>query len=197
MEMEMKADENDINEKMDKTEAERGQEGEELEEEELQLQHASTPPPIEGSYNWQCQTCHVSADIRRSLSTIYSGQWSRDDEQSTTCYRDGYGQLNVNEKWILESGEKDAEEANNEMTYTGQWADGMPHGIGLLRWSDTSYYAGEMMWGWPHGVGVFQWTVPSNATADRRSLKMSSSNCLIIGRYEGEFRTGNAYGAGK
>ena len=46
-------------------------------------------------------------------------------------------------------------EASNGATYEGQFQKGLPNGLGVMRFPDSSRYEGEFMQGWFHGHGVF------------------------------------------
>ncbi|XP_058107827.1 phosphatidylinositol 4-phosphate 5-kinase 6-like isoform X2 [Magnolia sinica] len=65
---------------------------------------------------------------------------------------------------------------SNGDLYTGEWADGVPHGAGKYIWTDGCMYEGEWSHGNITGRGKFSW--PSGAT------------------YEGQFRSGFMHGLG-
>ena len=46
-------------------------------------------------------------------------------------------------------------EAPNGATYEGKFHKGLPNGLGVMIFTDSSRYEGEFMQGWFHGHGVF------------------------------------------
>lgn len=45
----------------------------------------------------------------------------------------------------------------NGDSYKGQWASGVPHGVGRYEWKDGSLYEGDWFKGKKHGTGKFTW----------------------------------------